>query len=54
MTTDIVVSINFLDETTFSVKLVKTTKPMLTKLLHFCIFWDFQLVYISALPFQKT
>ena len=47
--TEIVVSINFLDATTFSVKLRKTTRPMVTKPLHFRIRWDFQpVLYLSS------
>ena len=42
--TEVLVVINLLDGPTFSVKLVKTTKPMVTKSLHFCFHWDFQLV----------
>ena len=39
--TEILVFINLLDGLTFGLKLVKSTKPMVTKPLHFCIYWDF-------------
>ena len=49
--TEIVVFINLLDGLTFSVKLVK---PMVTKALHFCIRWYFQLVLYLSSTFSEN
>ena len=51
---EILLFINLLDGPIFSVKLVNTTKRMVTKPLHFCIHWILNYFYISVLPFQKT
>ena len=44
--TEVLLLINLLDGLTFSVKLIKTSKPMVAKPLHFCIYWDFQLLLL--------
>ena len=42
--TEILLFFNLLDWHTSSVKLVRTTKPMETNPLDFCIHWDFPLL----------
>ena len=46
--TEVLLFINLVDGPTFSVKLIKTIKPMVIT-LHFCICCDFQLLlYLSS------
>ena len=52
--TEILVFINLLDGSTFALKLVKSTKPMVTKPLHFCIHWDFQLLLYLSTTFSEN
>ena len=54
MITEILVFINLLDGLNFAVKLIKTTKAMLTKPLNFCIHWDFQLVLYLNSTFSEN
>ena len=52
--TEIVVFINLLDGPTFSVKLIKAAKPMVTKPLHICIRSDFQRVLYLSSAFSEN